>query len=205
MPFPLTIAELSLLIVAGAFVVIALCFVMLARSVKKTLETVNVVLEDTNGTVNNILGKLDPVLDNLVIIEENVQDTLTRTEKRLAGIENELLPVLKETTETVKSYRSLEQKLEKKIDQHLDSILNDVNIISGNIQELTGNIRQKIKKTEDLFAAIEEAGQTIHAATGITRQGLTGLAVQIASMASGVKTSLDFLSENLFFKGGAEK
>lgn len=175
--------------------------VRLSKSVQGTLESLDEALFKSQAAIDDTLAQFNPVVSKLSELEDTAQATLSEINQRLALIENELTPLLVELKDTAKAYQDLGRTFEK----DLPPILDNVHQITGDIQELTGDIKVKVQQTQDFFEAARETGETVRVATDIARSGLSGLAVQVASIATGIKTSLEFLSENLRFKGGSKK
>jgi uncharacterized protein YoxC len=198
---PSIISSLAFLAIAVAFVFLVIYLFGLSKNVQSTLRGFDEALLKSQAAIDNTLAQFNPVVSKLSELEDTAQGTLSEINQRMALIENELTPLLEELKNTAKAYQDLERTFER----DLPPILDNVHQISGNIQELTGDIKVKVQQTQDFFEAAREAGETVRIATGIGKSGLSGLAVQVASMATGIKTSLEFLSENLKFKGGNKK
>ena len=195
------ISSLALFAIAGAFVFLVIYLVRLSKSAQSTLRSLDEALFKSQAAIDDILAQFNPVVSKLSELEDTAQGTLNEINQRLALIENELTPLLVELKDTAKAYQDLGRTFEK----DLPPILDNVHQITGDIQELTGDIKVKVQQTQDFFEAARETGETVRVATDIARSGLSGLAVQVASIATGIKTSLEFLSENLRFKGGSKK
>jgi uncharacterized protein YoxC len=196
------ISSFALLTIAvAAFVFLVIYLVRLSKSVQDTLESLDEALFKSQAAIDDTLAQFSPVVSKLSELEDTAQGTLSEINQRLALIENELTPLLVKLKDTAKAYQDLGRTFEK----DLPPILDDVHQITGDIQEMTGDIKVKVQQTQDFFEAARETGETVRVATDIARSGLSGLAVQVASIATGIKTSLEFLSENLRFKGGSKK
>ncbi|PXF57656.1 MAG: hypothetical protein C4B58_09190 [Deltaproteobacteria bacterium] len=195
------ISSFALLTIAVAFVFLVIYLVRLSKSVQDTLEGLDEALFKSQAAVDDILAQFNPVVSKLSELEDTAQGTLSEINQRLSLIENELTPLLEEFRNTAKAYQDLGRTFEK----DLPLILDNVHQITGDIQEMTGDIKVKVQQTQDFFEAARETGETVRVATDIARSGFSGLAVQVASIATGIKTSLEFLSENLRLKGGSKK
>jgi uncharacterized protein YoxC len=195
------ISSLAFLAIAVVFVFLVIYLVRLSKSIQGTLSSLDEALFKSRAAIDNTLAQFGPVVSKLSELEDTAQGTLSEINQRMALIENELTPLLEELKNTAKAYQDLGRTFEK----DLPPILDNVHQISGDIQDLTGDIKVKVQQTQDFFEAAREAGETVRVATDIARSGLSGLAVQVASMTAGIKTSLEFLSENLRFKGGNKK
>ena len=195
------ISSFALLAIAVAFVFLVIYLVRLSKSAQDTLEGLDEALFKSQAAVDDILAQFNPVVSKLSELEDTAQGTLSEINHRLVLIENELTPLLEELRNTAKAYQDLGRVFEK----DLPPILDNVHQVTGDIQEMTRDIKVKVQQTQDFFEAAREAGQTVRVATDVARSGLSGLAVQVASIATGMKTSLEFLSENLRSKGGSKK
>jgi uncharacterized protein YoxC len=195
------IGSFALIVIAVAFVFLVIYLVRLSKSVQDTLESLDEALFKSQAAIDDTLAQFNPVVSKLSELEGTAQGTLSEINQRLVLIENELTPLLEELRNTAKAYKDLGRVFEKDI----PPILDNVQQITGDIKEMTGDIKVKVQQTQDFFEAAREAGHTVRVATDIARSGLSGLSVQIASIATGMKTSLEFLSENLRSKGGNKK
>ena len=198
---PSIVYSLAFLAVAAAFVFLVIYLIRLSKNIQGTLRGFDEALLKSQAAVDNTLAQFNPVVSELSELEDTARETLKEINQRLALVENELTPLLEELKNTAKAY----QDLGKTFERDLPPILDNVHQISRNIQDLTGDIKVKVQQTRDFFEAAREAGETVRIVTDIGRSGLSGLAVQMASMATGIKTSLEFLSENLKLKGGNKK
>ena len=116
-----------------------------------------------------------------------LDDTLKAVQRRISVIDNQIVPLLADLQKTVQTYDSLGKSLED---------------LSRETLAFSKDINVKIKTTENLFYAVKEAGDTVKDVTELTRPAVSELAVQVASMAKGLKTSLELISNNLLSKGG---
>jgi len=198
---PSIISSLALFAIAVAFIFLVIYLVRLSKSAQGMLESLDEVLFKSQAAIDSTLAQFNPVISKLSELEDTAQVTLGGINQRMALIENQLIPLLEELRNTTQAYQDLGRAFEK----DLPPILDNVHQITGDIQELTGDIKVKIQQTQDFFEAAREVSETVRVATNIGRSGLSGLAVQVASMTTGIKTSLEFLSENLRVKGGSKK
>ncbi|MBW1670826.1 MAG: DUF948 domain-containing protein [Deltaproteobacteria bacterium] len=198
---PSIISSLALFAIAVAFIFLVIYLIRLSKSAQGMLESLDEVLFKSQAAIDSTLAQFNPVISKLSELEDTAQGTLDGINQRMALIENQLIPLLEELRNTTKAYQDLGRAFEK----DLPPILDNVHQITGDIQELTGDIKVKIQQTQDFFEAAREVSENVRVATNIGRSGLSGLAVQVASMTTGIKTSLEFLSENLRFKGGSKK
>ena len=198
---PSIISSLALFAIAVAFIFLVIYLVRLSKSAQNMLESLDEVLFKSQAAIDSTLAQFNPVISKLSELEDTAQVTMGGINQRMVVIENQLMPLLEELRNTTKVYQDLGRAFEK----DLPPILDNVNQITRDIEELTGDIKVKIQQTQDFFEAAREVSETVRVAANIGRSGLSGLAVQVASMTTGIKTSLEFLSENLRFKGGSKK
>ncbi|NIA08214.1 MAG: hypothetical protein GWP10_00175 [Nitrospiraceae bacterium] len=200
---PFTIDGLVLFVIAVAFVFLVVYLVKLSNAAQVTLKNLDEALSDSRAAINSTLTEIKPVLSRLTEVEDTTQKTLSGINQRLSLIETELVPLLKEFRDTNQVYQGLERALEKGLDEEVHPVLENVYQITDDVQGISGNLKTRVEQTQNFFEAVHEAGETVQIVTEVTRSGLSGLAVQMASMAVGIKTSLEFLSENLI-KGGSK-
>jgi uncharacterized protein YoxC len=194
------ISSLSLFVLTVAIVFLAIYLIKLSKSVQDTLKNLDEFLYKSQSSIDKTLAQVDPVISKLSELEDTTENTLTEINQRLPLIDNQLARLLEELTDTSKVYQDLGRSFSK----DLPLILENVHKITININELTDNIKTGVEQTRDFFDAVHETSKTVRVATDIGRSRLSGLAVQIASMATGIKTSLEFLSENIRFRGGSK-
>ena len=197
---PFIISELALFVIAVAFVFIAVYLAKLSNNVQITLRNLDEALSGSRAAIDSTLTQIKPVLSRLAEVEDTTQETLTGINQRLSLIETELVPLLKECRSTAQAYQGLERALEEGLGKEVYPVLKNVYQITDDVQDISNNLKTRVQQTQNFFEAAREAGETVRTVTEVTRSGLSGLAVQVASMAVGIKTSLEFLSENLTYK-----
>ncbi len=202
---PLPWPQIALIVIAIAFCALAWYLIGLVRRIHSTLEHVDKTLNATTVAVSSLNEQLPPLLNRLGELEEAAQDAITDIRSKLDTIDTELVPLIREVKDTAQSYRQLERVIEEKINEDISPLLQEATEVANGVKDITGDIKARIHQTQDLFEAVNETGQSLRIATGIMRAGLTGLAVQVASIATGMKTSLEYLTENLISKGGGKK
>ena len=198
------ISELALFVIAVAFVFLAVYLAKLSNNAQITLRNLDKALSDSKAAVDGTLVQIKPVVSRLMEVEDTAQETLAGINQRMSLIETELVPLLKEFRNTAQAYQGLERVLEENLGKEVHPVLENVYQITDDVQDLTDNLKNRVRQTQNFFEAAREAGETVRVVTEVTRSGLSGLAVQMASLAVGIKTSLEFLSENLIYKGGSK-
>ncbi len=201
----MTPIQIVLALAAISFVILVIYIIKLTKRVQQTLKVVDEAVNSGRAGMDKILEQIEPVISNLSQLEETTRELLAGMDGRISRLEGEVVPLLQDLRETAKAYQRLEEGLEKRIEQDVPPLLEDVHNITGDIKELTGDIKDKVEQSKALFDAVKETGETMRVVTGIVRSGLSGLAVQLASMAVGARASLEFLADNLTTKGGGKR
>ncbi len=187
-------------IVALCLVILTVCFVMLVASVRSTLRRVNKSLE----LVDDRIRQLQPVLDGVKELEDNLNEVITDAQVHLEGLQQNANKVMAEVSDALAQLKNIEAVVDESLRKDVPPLLDETKELVSGVNEITSDIQQKIKATDQLFTAIDEAGQTVRMVTGIVKGGLTGLAVQLASLAVGMKTSIEYVTDNIH-KGGDDK
>lgn len=187
-------------VVCICLIVVSICFVMLVVAVRATLKKVDRSL----ALVDKRIHQLEPILDGIAKIEDNVNEIMREGQVYLERLQDEAGKVMVEITETLGRLKSLEEVLENSLEQDVPPILHEAKQVVNGINEITHDVQKKIKAADELFQAVDEAGHTVRMVTGIIKGGLTGLAVQVASLAVGMKASIEYVTENIH-KGGEDK
>ncbi len=187
-------------IVALCLVILTVCFVMLVASVRSTLRRVNKSLE----LVDDRIRQLQPVLDGVKELEDNLNEVITDAQVHLEGLQQNVSKVMAEVSDALAQLKNIEAVVDESLRKDVPPLLDETKELVSGVNEITSDIQQKIRATDQLFTAIDEAGQTVRMVTGIVKGGLTGLAVQLASLAVGMKTSIEYVTDNIH-KGGDDK
>jgi len=181
-----------------------LCFILaffLVKLVRGVLQTLS-RLDTAADNVNSLLEDIKPVVEGLKGLEDTVNNTLSETVSRLEKFQEDASVLMGTLDKTAAAYQELERVIQKRLEEEVPPILVETKDLVSGAREITFDIQQKIKATDSLFEAVNEAGQTVKLATDIAKGGISGLAVQFASMAVGARKSLEFIAENIYTKGG---
>lgn len=197
--------EVALLVAAGAFAVLTVYLIGFVKRSHRTMERVDEAVVAAKAALENTSREIDRVLTRLPEVEAEVQTTLRDVRERLAFMGAQIGPLAEDLRAAARSCQDLARTIEKRIDQDLPPILEDVRGITDQAEKLTAQVNEKIRDTQDFFEAARETGETVRLASGLLREGLTGVAVQAASMTVGIKTSLEVLSKNIMSKGGGRQ
>lgn len=82
-------------------------------------------------------------------------------------------------------------------------VVRNVERVSANLCDLTGDIKEKLRQTQGVFDAAMDTCETVMAVSLAARSGLTGAAAHITGIASGIRASIEFLKRNFTKKGGS--
>ncbi len=192
--------EIAMLIVAATAVVIGVALVLFLRRLTTTLDRLDEVLQSGKQSMESLEGEIRAAIQGLVGVEQEAAKVLSGVEERFANLASTLVPAVEQIKETAAAYSSLEKVVEERVAKDIPMVLNDIKDITGDVKEISGELLVRIEQTKELFKAVEESGRTVRSVTKIARSGLTGLAVQVASMAVGMKSSLEYVSENIVKK-----
>ena len=190
----ITTEHLYFIVITLALGIFTFFFVKLIRGILQTLDRVN----NTADSVNNILiNQVQPTLEGFKRLEDILEETIMETRGHVENLQADTAKLMDVLTTTLSSYGELEKTLQDRLEKEVPPILDETRGLVTGARQITDDIQEKIKATDNLFQAVSEAGQTVKLATGIVRGGLTGLAIQLGSMAVGARTSLEYLSENI--------
>ncbi len=187
-------------VVALCLVVVTICIVMLVLSVRSFLSKLRKSLD----FVDRRIQQMEPILDGVAKVEENINDMIGDAQEYFEKLQGDASKVMSEAAETIGRLRQIEQVLEERLDKDVPPILEETKELVSGVNEITRDVQRKVKAADELFEAIEETGETVRMVTGIVRGGFTGLAVQLASLAVGMKASLEYVADNIH-KGGDDK
>ncbi len=197
----MTTEQLYLIVITAAVAILIYFFVKLVRGVLKTLARLN----STADSVNNLLEEIRPAARGLQKLEDTLNTTLSETSSHVGKLQEDASGLMEVLNRTAVSYQGLEETLQARLDQELPPILVETKELVTGAKEVTVDIQEKIKATDNLFEAVNDAGQTVRMATGIVSGGLTGLAVQLASMAVGARKSLEYITQNIHTRNSDTK
>lgn len=180
-------------------------FYMLVKSVSATMRRLNRTMNRVDGALREVeetLKGLDPVVKGLADLERSAVRGLDEIADLAGRMGQKIEPVIDELAATARAFQELERSIQARMDQDVPPVLHETRDTVANVKDITSDIKMKIEATDELFEAVRETSHTVRTVSGILRSGLTGLAVQVASMAVGARKSLEYVSENLYTKGG---
>jgi len=187
-------------IVAVAFFLASFFFILLVFKIRAfledaqgTLRKVTETLDEANHTVQSVSLKGEEVLSNL-------NQTLTAMNERLDRLENEVVDTLHKVNTTLDAACGLESTVEETINKtinKIDPIIESTKSVARDLEFVGNDIRRKVDQTSNFFDAAEEAATTARSVTEMVRSGVLGAAVEVVSLAAGVKTSIEYLAKRL--------
>ncbi len=201
----ISLTDLAIIILALGVAVISISSISIALFVKragKTASELDILLASGKTALDSSIREVMPAIQALTELEKQTMGTVRELEGRLSIIEDEVAPLLRHLRETADRYQALGASIERRIDMDIPPILENISRISTDVSAISADVRTKLRQTDELFHAIGEAGQTVHAASRVAQKGIMGLAIQIASVATGMRTSIEFVAENISRKGG---
>ncbi len=189
----MTTDQLYFMLIALALGIFLSLFALLVRGILRTLNRLNSSVD----SINRLLKEIRPAVQGIRELEESVRETILDTSSHVENLQMDASRLMDVISQTATSYQELEKVLEKRLENEVPPILVETKELVTGAREITEDIQDKIRATDNLFEAVNEAGQTVKMATGIVRGGLTGLAIQLASMAVGARRSLEYLTQNI--------
>ncbi len=210
--------ELQQLVLVAAVVVFAVgtfYLIGLLNKLKETLNSLDSTVVQLKTTATRLEEEVVPLLSQLKETAASLKELGDAATKAVTTVEGEIKPLsqelqgalsqlqatlatvgrgVEEISQTMAAAgRGLDQRLQREIPE----LLNQLKEMAEHFGHLAEGINQRLAKTDELFEAIGEAGQTAQTVTKLVRGGLTQLAVEVASMAVGLKTTLRYLTETL--------
>ncbi len=187
-------------VVGLCMIVLTICFVFLISAIRSTLKRLSRSLD----VVDERVKQLAPVIDGVSKVEENLNEMISDVQIYIERLQKEASRVMSEAAEALERLRRIETSVEQRLDDDVPPILKETKELVSGVNQITNDVQNKIRAANELFEAIDEAGKTVRMVTGIVQSGFTGLAVQLASFAVGMKASIEYVTENIQ-KGGDDK
>ncbi len=192
--------EIAVSVIAVAAVVGVVGMLLFLRRFSVTLSGLEETLQTGKEVVESLEGDVRQAVAGLVAVEKEAQQLLSNVDARVADLTSALVPAVEEVSRVAGAYTELERVLEERLEKEIPVVLEDFREITSDVRQISAEILERIDQTKELFRAVEESGRTVRSVTKVARSGLTGLAIQVASMAVGMKSSLEYVSENLVRK-----
>ncbi len=199
---PLSLMSVVIIAALICFIILTFFAISFLKQISSTVKKLEGSLSELDKFLNETLNTISPAIKNLELLEAQITEAVKELNECSKKISKNIEPLLIETQKTIVSYRELAQTMQGTIDKDVNVLIIEIQQFAKQLQSLALNIEQKLDATQELVEATRLAGKKAKLITQITTEALSGLAVQIASIATGVRTSLDFLSKNLITKGG---
>lgn len=182
-------SETLLLILLGTGIVLAIALIVLIFKLMRFLNS-------AQGSLQGIRESSEEVLKRATDVMIHVDEEIERLDGQISQLKDGLDEVMYQVNETLKRSREVEDALIKGIES-FGPIINSVQGVAQDIEYMTKDVRHKVNQVSGFFDAAEDAAKTVRSVTGVVRSGLWGLAVEVASLATGAKASLEYISKGL--------
>ncbi len=173
-------------------VVTVLSFILVKR-LKQTLDNIDKTLMTVNDAVSGLQASFVPFLERTSTFEDDAGRILQDSSMRLQRIEDFLLPLMVDVRQMVNTYERLGDNLDSGVNSRLPALLENLSGVLQNVSAIGRNIEDKLVKIDSIFQTVNKIGGTINDLVGIVRPGALGVASEIASVAVGIRTALNFL------------
>ena len=198
---PLSLMSVIIIAALVCFIILTFFAISFLKRMTSTVQKLEGTLSELDKFLNETLNTISPAIKNLEVLETQITEAVKELNECTKKINSNIEPLLVETKNAIVSYRQLAQTMQGTIDKDVSTLFVEMQQFAKQLQSLAVNIEEKINATQELVEATRLAGRKAKVITQVTTEALSGLAVQIASVAAGIRTSLDFLSKN-FIKGG---
>ncbi len=189
------------------YVVICICLIVMTACCVIFIFSVVAALKRMKQSLKIIdkrIQQLEPLLDKAGQLEENLNELMITGQLHLERLQNEAVHVMEELSKTLDHFKKLQSRLEEKLEKDVPPILQETKEFVSGVNDIAHDMQKKIQASNDFFEALTETSHTVKTATGLLKGGLTGLAVQLASIAVGMKKSIEYVTDNIH-KGGKPK
>ncbi len=198
-------SELAIYAVSGAFVILVVFLIYLIVTMKRSLDVAIMTLNSLRKSMAEISDQLGPAIQGLAELQASAKVTLDDIRKKSDIVDIELVPLLQEATSAARELRVMEESLNGYLNGRVEEIVENTNETAKNAKDISQQVRKNIEDTREFFDSVRETGQTLRMVSSLVRGGVTGAAVQLASMATGIRSSVEYLAENISKQKGGEK
>jgi len=189
---PLSLMSIIIIAALICFIILTFFAISFLKQTSSTVQKLEGTLSELDKFLNEILNTISPTIKNLEVLEAQITEAVKELNECTKKINSNIEPLLVETKNAIVSYRQLAQTMQGTIDKDVSTLFIEMQQFAKQLQSLAVNIEEKINATQELFEATRLAGRKAKVITQVTTEALSGLAVQVASMAAGIRTSLDF-------------
>ncbi|OCC16196.1 hypothetical protein DBT_0013 [Dissulfuribacter thermophilus] len=183
-----------------AFIVLVAFLIFAIIKVKNFLENAQLALNKVTDILDDARSEVKSLTDKAENLLDTINNEISTLEKRIDIIQTEISGTIQEVNLTLQSSRELEKTVQETV-KGLEPILSNAQNITKDLELLSYDIRKKVGQTSDFFNAAEDAAKTVRSVTGIVRSGLSGVAIEVASLATGAKATIQYLTKKIE-KGG---
>ncbi len=191
--------EIGVLLIGIAFLIIAISLFQLSKRVNEFLNGMDNSLNNTVKMLDRAVASIEPIgpasvetMEAIKGLMATVKEQVSYLDKRFNSLETTLNGLTREIELTLKTSRELEDTVKSRVED-LESVIKTASHILETVNKTVDELSSGIEKTYKLFDAATDAGRTIHSVTEVVRSGILTKAVEIASLASGVKASLEYV------------
>lgn len=171
----------------GAFVLLVVAMLVLIFKLLGLMGSLKKSAQDMGGRAEELYEKATALMEHVDKEIKVVGDRLDRVEAQVNAVMGEL-------GETLRLTRSVEEAVLQRI-KSIDPILDSTAQMAKDLEAITHDVRRKVRQVSDFFNAAEDAAHTMRSVTGVVRGGLLGAAIEIASLATGAKASLEYITK----------
>ncbi|MDA8162927.1 MAG: DUF948 domain-containing protein [Desulfobacteraceae bacterium] len=193
--------DIAALVSSLAFIFLALYLSNLIKKAVGTLSQTEAAMASIQKAAD-VLCQAGPVLKRLEEFEDAARNTLLDMQKNISALKQDIEPLIKDCRGTADAWTRLANSMDDKVNHTVAPVIENVGRVSSSLCDVTESIKDKVSKTDDFFEAARQTGETVRMMSGLVNSGITGVAAQIAGVATGIKASVDFLSERFIKKGG---
>jgi len=211
----LTILEIAGVAAAVAVIVLVFSLLGLISRLKQTLGQVDKTVQDVSTIVSDLDVELKPVissaqesLDRLAALSKKSErlveevGALPPTVKELALTFKDILHDLSgDLKETLVKGQNLIEEAQKRLSGEVPELLQEVDRLAEELNAIVADVHQKLAKTDELFKTVEEAGRASKLVARIISKNIAEAAVEVAAVATGLRTTLKVLREKLTLGG----
>jgi uncharacterized protein YoxC len=195
----INLLSISFFIIALTLLYLSIKIVEFLASLKNNITELQTSVVSSLKNIEGLITKIEPVIVSLESVEKNVNTTLIDIQSKTENIK----PLLIEVTNVSKTYNDLGRNINNNLNSQLPQILTNANNVTKDINDMSLFIKHKVSDTEEIFDEANKRALHIIKLSDTVIQSLQGLAIQVSSMATGLKGSLEFLTETIFNnKGG---
>ncbi len=190
-------SEIALYAASSAFVILVAFLIYLIVTMKRSLDEAVATLKSLRMSMTKISDEIVPAVEGLAELQSSAKATLDELRRKSDIVDIELVPLLQEATSAARELRLMEESLNGYINGRVEEILDNTNEVAQNAKQITQDVKRNVEDTREFFDSVRETGQTLKMVSGLVRGGVTGAAVQLASMATGIRSSVEYLAENI--------